>query len=119
MRDHHFCRQSNDTGKNVSIGIFSALASAAAVYYFFGTKKEAEKREQIKDFVKDTKDKVIKTGNILQDAASEAYDDLKDLLKDKYQDLKALNEEKHTELAGKIRSRWDLIKKDIEEATNN
>ncbi len=119
MRNHHFCGHSNNTGKNVGIGIFSALASAAAVYYLFGTEKGTEKREQIKGFVKETKDKMVKTGNVLQDAASEAYYDLKELLKENYHDLKELNEEQRTELSEKIRSHWDLIKQDIEEAVSD
>ncbi|MFA6458812.1 MAG: hypothetical protein WCV79_00200 [Candidatus Paceibacterota bacterium] len=112
----HFHHDDSSFGKGLGIGLISAIASAAATYYLYGTEEGAEKREQIKGFMKDAKNKAVETGDDIKVATAEVYNNMKEVLKDKYDDLSQLSKDEKMELAKKIKNRWENVRDDIDEA---
>lgn len=109
-------RENGSFKAGLGVGILSAIASVAATYYLFGTEDGSKKREKMKDYMLETKKKLLEEGDELKDSVQEVYKNLKITLKDKYEDLSNLSKEQKAELAERIKDRWEGVRDDIDEA---
>lgn len=114
-RDDYNNRDRNGGGM-MGIGVLGAIAGAAASYYLFGTEKGNEQRQKAMQYAKETKDKLVRTGDELTDKIGQVYGDVKSILKDKYTEIADLSSDEKARLSAKLEAHWKDIKSDIEEA---
>lgn len=114
FKRHHFHRPSSGPSA-LGVGLVAAAAAAGLTYFLYGTEKGAAKREKIKGYVSDIKDKTTKTVGELSDLGKEIAGDMADMVKEKYETISKLSKDELADMADKVREHWNEAKEKIGE----
>ena len=99
-------------GKTIA-GLAALAATAAGVYFFYGSKNAGKNRRTVKSWMFRMKGEVLDRLENLKDVSEEMYYDTIDEVKTKYAKLSTISKADLDDMTDELKSHWKDIKKEI------
>jgi hypothetical protein len=116
MANNHSCTNCGSKVHKVAwgVGVAALAAATAGAYFFYGTKKGAKARKQIKGWMLKAKGEVLEKLEGMQDISEEAYKKVIDEVGAKYKAVKNIDSKDLEAFAKELKSHWKDIKKEVD-----
>ncbi|MBU0722740.1 hypothetical protein KKH46_00780 [Patescibacteria group bacterium] len=101
----------------LGLAIVAAAATAAAGYFFYGSKDGAKNRQKIKGWMLKAKGEVLEKIEQLKIVKKEEYNKIIDIVAAKYSKMKNIDEDEVCAMMDDLRKHWKNIQKQIEPKT--
>ncbi len=101
----------------IGVGIAALAAAAAGAYYLYGSDEGAKRRQKMKSWMLRMKAEVMEEIENLKEVNKEAYEATITTIADKYRQFKDIDPAEVAALAGRMKTHWKDIQRDINQTT--
>lgn len=106
-------KKTSKTAIKVGTGLATAVAIAAAGYYFYGSKNAKSHRKIVSKWAIDMKKEVIREAKYLEKISPKAFSAIVDRVAKTYKDARSIDPADIKRAANELKTNWETIKREI------
>jgi hypothetical protein len=106
------------TGAKAGLGLAALAATAAGLYYFYGSKEGAKHRKALKGWAVKARGEVMERMEKLKSIDRETYNKIVDQVIGRYRGMKNISVAELMALASELKGYWNNIMKDMGKSEN-
>lgn len=103
-------------GLKAGVGLAALAATAAGIYYFYGSKEGAQRRKTLKGWAVKARGEIMQRLEKLEKIDRESYDKIVDQVISRYRGMKDVSVGELLSLGKELKGHWNNITKDLQKS---